>query len=85
MVQGPPASASDAMARARQALAWVEHRLRLRPEVHQVDLVRADGAETGMAVRVHVAGDIDAAQLGLPDEIDGVAVRIVPAVLYRAE
>ncbi|HKC42212.1 MAG TPA: hypothetical protein VKC64_00190 [Burkholderiales bacterium] len=64
--------------RVRAARATLEQRLFARPEVRLVDIARERPAGV-VVLRVHLASGADDRALGIPEEVDGIPVRIVPA------
>jgi len=63
--------------RVRAARATLEQRLFARPEVRLVDIARERPAGV-VVLRVHLAAGADDRALGIPEEVDGIPVRIVP-------
>ena len=64
--------------RVRAARATLEQRLFARREVRLIDIARERPPGT-VVLRVHLAAGADGRALGIPEEIDGIPVRIVPA------
>jgi hypothetical protein len=69
--------------RVRAARATLEQRLFARPEVRLVDIARERPAGV-VVLRVHLAAGADGRALGIPEEVDGIPVRIVSGD-YRPE
>jgi hypothetical protein len=69
-------------ARARQARAALERQLLARPEVRLIDIgfetmAGANPPGRRIVLRVHLAAGTDRAQLPIPEEVEGIPVRIL--------
>lgn len=76
------------MQRARRVRDEVERRIGMRPEVRLIDIA-ADGRREPdsppLVVQVHVARPMRIDELGLETQIDGIAIRVVPALSFSPQ
>lgn len=69
-------------ARARQARAALERQLLARPEVRLIDIglegtARVKPPGRRIVLRVHLAAGTDRAQLAIPEDVEGIPVRVL--------
>jgi hypothetical protein len=68
------------MQKVQRTRNWLVEQLSSRPEVSLIDIGRVPDAGLGagsLAIRVHVRQPATCESLGIPNEIDGIPVRIL--------